>query len=197
MRNMAKQFPGVRALDGVSLEVRPGEIHGLVGENGAGKSTLIKIMAGVHLWGSYTGDFIFRGTPARFHSVQDSERAGIVVIHQELALVRQMTVAENLFLGNEPLRWVMVDRRRLRRETRALLARLGLDIGADTEVARLGVGQQQLLEIAKALHKKSALLVLDEPTAALADREVEILFEILRRLRAQGTTGRAGMRGHP
>jgi len=186
MRGITKDFPGVRALDGVSFDVRPGEIHALVGENGAGKSTLIKILGGVYPHGNFRGEIVLDGSPVRFSSVRDAETAGIAVIHQELALVRHMTVGENIFLGDEPLRRGLVDRDRIHLEAGEIMDKLGLDVDVRAEVVGLGVAEQQLVEIAKALRKQSRILVLDEPTAALAGHEVEVLFGIMRGLRGEG-----------
>jgi len=185
--DITKDFPGVRALSGVSFDVKPGEIHALVGENGAGKSTLIKILAGVYPHGSYAGELLLAGKAARFRSTKDAETAGIAVIHQELALVKHMSVGENIFLGDEPGRIGIVDFDSIHHESEKLLRQLGVDLNTRMEVAGLGVGHQQLVEIARAMRKKSRILVLDEPTAALAEHEVEALMSIMRDLRAKGT----------
>jgi ABC-type sugar transport system ATPase subunit len=189
MRDITRDFPGVRALDGVTFEVRRGTIHALVGENGAGKSTLIKILGGVHPRGTYGGTVVLEGREQAFDGVRDAERAGIAVIHQELALVRQLSVAENLFLGAERLRAPgVVDWPRTHREARAVLALVGLDVNPATRVADLGVGAQQLVEIARALARDARLLVLDEPSAALAESETETLLRILADLRSRGVS---------
>jgi D-xylose transport system ATP-binding protein len=185
--DLSKTFPGVRALDGVSLEVRAGEIHALCGENGAGKSTLIKILSGIHPHGSHGGQLWVDGQPACFGGVADAGRAGIAVICQELALVEEMTVAENIFLGREPLRaGGLVDWPRLQRDASAVLAPFEVAIDPAARVGDLGVGHKQLIEIAKALSRQSRVLILDEPTAALAQHEVEVLMRILRSLRQSG-----------
>ena len=187
-RRITKRFPGVVALSEVSFDLAPGEIHALCGENGAGKSTLIKLLSGIHPHGSYEGELLIEGQPANFLSVADAERAGLAVIYQELALVPGMTVAENIFLGREPRRWGLIDWRRLYREAAALLQQWGVPIDPATPCEHLGVGQKQLVEIVKALAKKSRILILDEPTAALAEHEVETLLRIVRELRGRGVS---------
>jgi len=185
--NIVKKFPGVTALKNVSFDLRAGEIHALCGENGAGKSTLIKLLSGIHGHGSYGGDFWVNGERGKFRSLADAERAGIAVIYQELALVNDMTVGENIFLGSEPCtRGGLIDWLRVHREARLLLQKFKVEIDPDVPVAKLGVGQKQLVEIVKALSKNSRILILDEPTAALAEHEVLILLEILRDLRGRG-----------
>lgn len=196
MQAITKDFPGVRALDNVSFEVYPGEIHALCGENGAGKSTLIKILGGVYPYGTYEGQLLINGNEQRFHTVRDAERAGIAVIHQELALIPEMTVAENIYLGKEPCQLGTIDRHRLYHEAGELLSQFGLTIPLHKPVHELGIGQQQLVEIAKALGRSlqaniessssALLLVLDEPTAALTESEVDILRQILTQLREKG-----------
>ena len=196
MQAITKDFPGVRALDNVSFEVRRGEIHALCGENGAGKSTLIKILGGVYPSGTYEGQLRIDGIEQQFHTVRDAEHAGIAVIHQELALIPEMTVAENIYLGKEPQRFGIIDKQRLYHDAGQLLSQFGLTIPLDRPVYELGIGQQQLVEIAKALEhslqaniassNNSLLLVLDEPTAALTESEVEILRQILTQLREKG-----------
>lgn len=186
MRNITKSFPGVRALDGVSFNLHPGEIHALVGENGAGKSTLMKVLGGVHPHPEYGGEIALGGEPQRFANVRGAEKAGIAVIYQELSLVREMTVGENIFLGREPARFGMIRWDELYRGARSLLDDLHLPIDPHTPVRLLGIGQQQLVEIAKALSHNAQVLVLDEPTAALTDSEVETLFGILQSLRERG-----------
>ncbi|RZQ61004.1 multiple monosaccharide ABC transporter ATP-binding protein [Amycolatopsis suaedae] len=188
MRGITKGFPGVTALADVDLAVRRGEVHGICGENGAGKSTLMKILSGVYPHGSYDGEIEFDGEPCAFGSIRDSERRGIVIIHQELALCPQLSVAENIFLGNERARRGLVDWNRTNHEAAELLRRVGLRESPVTPVADLGVGKQQLVEIAKALSKKVRLLVLDEPTAALNDEDSAHLLDLLRGLRDDGVT---------
>ncbi|MCG8553937.1 MAG: sugar ABC transporter ATP-binding protein [Proteobacteria bacterium] len=189
---LSKRFPGVVALDEVSFELHEAEVHALCGENGAGKSTLIKVLSGIHPHGSYWGEVELWGEPVAFKSIRDAEEAGLSVICQELALVEDMSAAENIFLGREPLAarwarsWGLIDWKRMELEARALLERFGIDLDPGARVGDLGVGRQQLVEIAKALAKQARLLILDEPTAALTDHEVEILLEILRDLRRRG-----------
>lgn len=186
MKEITKSFPGVRALDGVSFDLAQGEIHALVGENGAGKSTLIKILAGVYPHPEYDGEIILDGVERRFANVRDSERAGIAVIYQELSLVRDLSVAENIFLGRAPRRFGVINWEELYSRAQKLLDELHLPIDPRTPVINLGIGQQQLVEIAKALSQDARILILDEPTAALTDTEVETLFGILNNLRARG-----------
>ena len=185
--NITKTFPGVVALKDVSFDLRPGEIHGLCGENGAGKSTLIKLISGIYPYGSYEGDFFVHGQLSKFRSLADAQRAGIAVIYQELALVNDMTVGENIFLGSEPRTpRGLIDWDKVYHEARALLRKFNVGIDPSDPVAKLGMGQKQLVEIVKALSKNSNILVLDEPTAALAEHEVLILLDILRDLRRRG-----------
>ena len=166
MQAITKDFPGVRALDNVCFDVRSGEIHALCGENGAGKSTLIKILGAVHPHSTYEGQLHINGVEQRFRTVRDAEQAGIAVIHQELALIPEMTVAENIYLGREPRRFGTIDNARLSHDAGELLAQFGLDIPLHGQVYKLGIGQQQLVEIAKALSRDARLLVLDEPTSS-------------------------------
>ena len=188
MRGITKTFPGVKALADVTLSVRRGEIHAICGENGAGKSTLMKVLSGVYPQGTYDGEIFFDGQLCEFGSVRDSERRGIVIIHQELALCGQLSVAENIFLGNEQARRGWIDWNRTNHEAAALLERVGLRENPVTPVRDLGVGKQQLVEIAKALSKEVSLLILDEPTAALNDDDSAHLLELLRGLRDEGVT---------
>ncbi|MEV0195612.1 multiple monosaccharide ABC transporter ATP-binding protein [Nonomuraea sp. NPDC050691] len=188
MRGITKTFPGVRALHEVSLSVRRGEIHAICGENGAGKSTLMKVLSGVYPFGSYEGRIEFDGELCRFGGIKDSEDAGIVIIHQELALCPQLSIAENIFLGNEQASRGLIDWNRTNHQAGELLRRVGLEENPVTQVADIGVGKQQLVEIAKALSKKVKLLILDEPTAALNDQDSAHLLDLLRGLRDEGIT---------
>jgi putative multiple sugar transport system ATP-binding protein len=188
MREIRKTFPGVVALDRVNLRVRAGEIHALVGENGAGKSTLMKVLSGVHPVGSYTGQILFEGQQREFKGIHDSERLGIIIIHQELALVPMLSIAENVFLGNEIAHRGVIDWGTAHRRTRELLAKVGLRESPATLVSELGVGKQQLVEIAKALSKQVKLLILDEPTASLNENDSQALLELLLGLKAHGIT---------
>ncbi|WP_304572251.1 multiple monosaccharide ABC transporter ATP-binding protein [Saccharospirillum sp. MSK14-1] len=188
MRGITKTFPGVKALDNVNLAIRDGEIHALVGENGAGKSTLMKVLSGVHPHGSYDGDILFDGEIRSFKSIADSERLGIIIIHQELALVPLLSIAENIYLGNEQAQKGVIDWPRSYAQTEKLLAKVGLSEAPGTPVGELGVGKQQLVEIAKALSKNVRLLILDEPTASLNEAESAALLELLKEFRAQGIT---------
>lgn len=186
MREITKTFPGVRALDGVTFDLAHGEVHALVGENGAGKSTLMKVLGGVYPYPDYGGELVIDGERVRFSGVKDAERAGIAVIFQELSLVKEMSVSENIFLGREPSSLGVVRWEELYRRSQELLSRLKLDIDPHTPIRNLGIGQQQLVEIAKALSHDARILVLDEPTAALTDEEVKTLFAILDQLRSSG-----------
>ena len=186
MRDITKSFPGVRALDGVSFDLHAGELHALVGENGAGKSTLMKVLAGVYPYGSYGGHIHIDGEERRFASVRDSEQAGVAVIFQELSLIKELSVGENIFLGREPRRFGVIRWEELYSRAQKLLEGLRLRLDPRTPVGHLGIGQQQLVEIAKALSQEARILVLDEPTAALTDAEVETLFGIIRDLKARG-----------
>ena len=186
-RSLVKKFPGVVALRDVAFDLRAGEVHALCGENGAGKSTLIKLLTGIHPHGSYEGELRVDGRAVRFASIRDAEAAGIAVITQEFALVDELSVAENIFLGRAPRRGVRVDWLEMHARAAALLADFGLAIAPETLVRELGIGQKQLVEIVRAMDKKSRVLVLDEPTAALTEQEVAVLLDHLRRLRAQGT----------
>lgn len=186
MRDIVKEFPGVRALDGVSLDLEAGEFHALVGENGAGKSTLMKVLSGVYPSGTFAGRILVEDTPRDFASIRDSESAGIAIIFQELSLVKELTVGENIFLGREPSRLGIVNWSELYHKASNLLQDLHLSIDPRAKVSTLGIGQQQLIEIAKALSQDAQILVLDEPTAALTETEVETLFDILKKLLKRG-----------
>jgi len=186
MRNIVKEFPGVRALDGVSFTLDAGEFHALVGENGAGKSTLMKVLSGVYPEGTFEGEILVEDTIRHFRSVRESEVAGIAIIYQELSLVKELTVGENIFLGREPSRFGVINSTKLYHDAAKLLSELHLDIDPRMQVGNLGIGRQQLVEIAKALSQDAKILVLDEPTAALAESEVETLFDILSKLKARG-----------
>ena len=186
MRGITKTFPGVNALDNVNLAVRAGEIHAVVGENGAGKSTLMKVLSGVYPADSYTGEIHFEGESRRFKSIADSEKLGIIIIHQELALVPLLSIAENIFLGNETARGGVIDWFAAYAKTRELLAKVGLKEPPTALITNLGVGKQQLVEIAKALSKEVKLLILDEPTASLNESDSDALLALLLELKAQG-----------
>ena len=186
MREITKTFPGVRALDGVTFSLYPGEFHALVGENGAGKSTLMKVLGGVYPHGTYGGEIVIDGAVRRFTNVREAEDAGIAVIYQELSLIKELSIGENIFLGREPRRFGVIRWEELYSRAQKLLDVLRLPLDPRTPVGQLGIGQQQLVEIAKALSQEARILVLDEPTAALTDAEVETLFSILRDLRARG-----------
>ncbi len=186
MKGIVKEFPGVKALDQVTFNVKRGEIHCLVGENGAGKSTLMKVLSGVYPYGSYSGDIVLNGTVQQYHHIKDSEHAGTAIIYQELALVPYMSVFENIFLGNEIKKNGIIDWNESIVRARDLLAKVGLSVNPDTQIRTLGVGKQQLIEIAKALSKNVQLLILDEPTAALNEEDSKNLLNILKELRKQG-----------
>ena len=186
MRGISKTFPGVKALSDVTFKVRPGEIHAICGENGAGKSTLMKVLSGIYPYGTYEGDIIYNGQECRYKNIRESEHDGIVVIQQELALSPYLSIAENIFLGNERAKGGVIDWAKTNSEAATLLRRVGLDEAPDTTVVSIGVGKQQLVEIAKALSKDVKLLVLDEPPAALNDDDSEHLLELVRELRDEG-----------
>ncbi|MDD7969648.1 multiple monosaccharide ABC transporter ATP-binding protein [Roseinatronobacter alkalisoli] len=188
MRAITKEFPGVKALDRVTLEVKAGEIHAICGENGAGKSTLMKVLSGVYPAGSYDGEIHFEGALAEFRDISDSEDRGIIIIHQELALVPQLSIAENIFLGNETATAGVIDWHETNHRTEALLKKVGLRESPGTLVDHIGVGKQQLVEIAKALSKNVKLLILDEPTAALQENDSRKLLDLMLELKAQGVT---------
>ena len=188
MRHIVKEFPGVRALDDVSMSVRRGDIHAICGENGAGKSTLMKVLSGVWAYGTYEGDMFFEGQELRNATIKDSEEKGIVIIHQELALIPELSVTENIFLGSELVKGGLIDWNTSHQRAAELLARVGLDVDPHIPVKNLGVGQQQLVEIAKALSKNVKLLILDEPTAALNEDDSANLLDLMRGLKARGIT---------
>lgn len=189
MRSITKTFPGVKALSGVTLEVERGEIHAICGENGAGKSTLMKVLSGVYPHGSYDGTIVFEGEEVAFRSLSDSEAKGIVIIHQELALSPHLSIAENIFLNNEQRGALgLIDWNRTNFQAAELLARVGLRDNPTTPIKQIGVGKQQLVEIAKALSKEVKLLILDEPTAALNDEDSDHLLGLILQLKEQGIT---------
>lgn len=188
MQNITKEFPGVKALSDVSFRVTAGEIHCLVGENGAGKSTLMKVLSGVYPHGSYSGEILFNGQAQKFSGIRDSEKTGIAIIYQELALIPEMTVFENIFLGNEIRSGFSVDWNETIKRATEVLARVRLDVNPEMKIKDLGVGKQQLIEIAKALSKDVKLLILDEPTAALNENDSENLLNLLRGLKDHGVT---------
>ena len=188
MRNITKTFPGVKALNNVSFSVTQGEIHALVGENGAGKSTLMNVLSGIYPHGSYSGDIYFQGKECRFRDITESEAVGLVIIHQELALIPYLSIAENLFLGNERAKNGVIDWNETISKTKELTEKIGLYESPDTLITNMGVGKQQLVEIAKALAKEVKLLILDEPTASLNESDSEKLLELLLQLKGQGVS---------
>ncbi len=188
MRGITKTFPGVKALQDVTLNVTRGEVHGICGENGAGKSTLMNVLSGVYPHGTYEGDIVFESETCEFKGIRDSEHRGIVIIHQELALSPYLSIAENIFLGNEQATRGVIDWTKTNAEAAKLLARVGLSDPPDTKIMDIGVGKQQLVEIAKALSKRVKLLILDEPTAALNDEDSAHLLDLVRSLKGQGIT---------
>jgi len=186
-KNITKKFPGVTALDNIYMELHPGKVNAIIGENGAGKSTLMKIFSGVHT--QYDGEIVLNNKPVNFSSTKDAEASGIAIIHQELNLVPYLTITENIFLGSELVNaWGILDKRKMQEKTKQLLKRLNLDIDPGTKISSLKVGQQQLIEIARALHVDAAIIIMDEPTSAISDKEVENLFSIIAELKAQGKT---------
>ncbi|SEL68938.1 multiple monosaccharide ABC transporter ATP-binding protein [Paenibacillus sp. cl141a] len=186
MRNITKAFPGVKALDQVNLKVREGEIHSLCGENGAGKSTLMKVLSGVYPYGTYEGDILFKGSVCEFKNIKQSEDLGIVIIHQELALIPYLSIAENIYLGNERAEKGIMNWNETMMGAKELLDKVGLSENPNTQVGSIGVGKQQLVEIAKALSKKVKLLILDEPTAALNEDDSENLLALMLEFKKQG-----------
>ncbi len=188
MKNISKHFPGVKALDNVNLQVEEGEIHALVGENGAGKSTLMNVLSGIYPYGSYEGEILYQGEKSRFNTINDSQEKGIVIIHQELALVPYMTIGENIFLGNERGSFLNIDWEESHSQGKKLLKTVGLEESSKTLIKDISVGKQQLVEIAKALSKKVKLLILDEPTASLNEAESKRLLKLLLDLKKDGIT---------
>jgi putative multiple sugar transport system ATP-binding protein len=188
MKNITKLFPGVKALDNVNLQVEKGEIHALVGENGAGKSTLMNVLSGIYPYGSYTGDIMYEGEECKFKVIKDSEEKGIVIIHQELALVPYLTIAENMFLGNERGVKVAINWDETYAKADELLKTVGLTESSHTVIKDIGVGKQQLVEIAKALAKNVKLLILDEPTASLNESDSQKLLDLLLAFKKEGLT---------
>jgi len=188
MRGITKTFPGVKALENVNLKVRRGDIHAICGENGAGKSTLMKVLSGVYPFGSYSGEIFYEGKECRFNGIHDSEREGIVIIHQELALVPLLSITENLFLGNEQAKFGIIDWNKAERRASELLRKVGLREDPNTLITNIGTGKQQLVEIAKALAKDVKLLILDEPTASLSEKDSQALLDLLLEFKAQGLT---------
>jgi putative multiple sugar transport system ATP-binding protein len=188
MRGITKTFPGVKALQDVTLQVERGSVHAICGENGAGKSTLMKVLSGVYPAGSFDGQILLEGSPVEFRTINDSEAAGVVIIHQELALSPYLSIAENIYLGNEQSRGGFIDWNRTNLEAGKLLRRVGLKDNPITKIVDIGVGKQQLVEIAKALSKEVKLLILDEPTAALNDDDSAHLLELIANLKEEGIT---------
>jgi putative multiple sugar transport system ATP-binding protein len=188
MKSITKEFPGVKALDNVNFSVARGEIHCLVGENGAGKSTLMKVLSGVYPHGTYSGDIVYNGDVQKFRGIPDSEKAGIAIIYQELALIPELTVYENIFLGHEIKKGITIDWNETIKKAGEMLRMVGLKVNPEAKVKELGVGKQQLVEIAKALSREVRLLILDEPTAALNEVDSENLLNLLRDLKREGVT---------
>jgi putative multiple sugar transport system ATP-binding protein len=188
MKKITKTFPGVKALDNVNLTVEEGEIHALVGENGAGKSTLMNVLSGIYPYGSYEGDIVYNGEICNFKTIKDSERLGIIIIHQELALIPYLSIGENMFLGNEIGKKYSIDWDRTYARADELLRTVGLDENSHTLIKDIGVGKQQLVEIAKALGKNVKLLILDEPTASLNENDSRNLLNLLLEFKKQGVT---------
>lgn len=186
VKNITKEFPGVKALDDVTINIERGTIHGLVGENGAGKSTLIKILAGIYQ--PNKGEIILDGKPCRFNSPIEARRAGISVVHQEIKLAEPLSVAENMFLGNVQLKNGLVDWKGMRRRAREIVEDLGMDIDINAQVSSLTVAKKQIVEIMHAINNNSRILIMDEPSAVLTDRELEVMFRIVKQLRDEGIT---------
>ncbi len=188
MANITKTFPGVKALDQVNFQVEKGEIHFLVGENGAGKSTLMKVLSGVYPYGNYEGDIIYEGKVQQFNKIQDSVNVGIAIIYQELALFPDLSVYENIYMGNEVKDGGIINWNQTIVKAKEMLQKVNLKVNPETLIKDLGVGKQQLVEIAKALSKQVKLLILDEPTAALNEDDSENLLELIKELKKQGIT---------
>jgi len=188
MKNITKTFPGVKALDNVNLRVEEGEIHALVGENGAGKSTLMNVLSGIYPYGTYEGDIIYKGEVCRFNKIKDSENKGIVIIHQELALVPEMTIGENMYLGNERGSKARINWDETFAEADRYLKMVGLEENSHVKIKEIGTGKQQLVEIAKALAKKAQLLILDEPTSSLNEEDSRALLDLMKEFKKQGMT---------
>ena len=188
MKSITKEFPGVKALDNVNLKVEEGEIHALVGENGAGKSTLMNVLSGIYPFGSYTGDIVYNGEVCQFQKIKDSEEKGIVIIHQELALIPYMSIGENMFLGNEQGKKSAIDWDKTYAEADKYLKMVGLSESSRTLIKDIGVGKQQLVEIAKALAKHAKLLILDEPTSSLNETDSRALLDLLLKFKEEGMT---------
>ena len=188
MKNITKTFPGVKALDNVNLKVEKGEIHALVGENGAGKSTLMNVLSGVYPYGSYEGDIIYNGEVCKFHHIKESEEKGIVIIHQELALIPYMSIGENMFLGNERGKKVAINWDDTYGEAEKYMKQVGLKESSRTLIKDIGTGKQQLVEIAKALAKNAKLLILDEPTSSLNESDSKALLDLLLKFKSEGMT---------
>lgn len=188
MKNITKTFPGVKALDQVNLQVEEGEIHALVGENGAGKSTLMNVLSGIYPYGSYEGDIVYDGNVCEFHQIKDSEEKGIVIIHQELALIPYMTIGENMFLGNERGKSYKINWNETYAKATKYLRTVGLQESPEVLIKDIGVGKQQLVEIAKALAKNAKLLILDEPTSSLNEEDSRALLDLLLQFKKDGMT---------
>ncbi len=188
MKNITKTFPGVKALDNVNLQVEEGEIHALVGENGAGKSTLMNVLSGIYPYGTYEGDIVYKGEVCKFNKIKDSESRGIVIIHQELALIPYMTIGENMYLGNERGKSASIDWNETYGEADKYLKMVGLEDSSRTLVKDIGTGKQQMVEIAKALAKHAKLLILDEPTSSLNEQDSRALLDLLLEFKKQGMT---------
>lgn len=188
MKNITKTFPGVKALDNVNLKVEEGEIHALVGENGAGKSTLMNVLSGIYPYGSYEGDIIYNGEVCKFHHIKESEEKGIVIIHQELALIPYMTIGENMFLGNERGKKAAINWDETHGLAETYMRQVGLTESSRTLIKDIGVGKQQLVEIAKALAKNAKLLILDEPTSSLNESDSQALLDLLLQFKKKGLT---------